>query len=269
MSQYSGLENKKILVVEDVELNQYLARHIMESWGCVVEIAENGREAVDRITQCDYDLVLMDIQMPVMDGIEATKQIRKMEDDSKSTIPIVALTANALRSECDTYIKIGMNDWLGKPFQEPALFKTVSRNIRKISVMNTKVIEAKVEETVAAPARLYDLSMVEAISGGDRSFINKMLLLFLETVPVTLDEFKRSAADGQWLMLSKHAHKLKSTIDSMGIASLKQVIREIESGGKHGEDPEGLRSRVNEVMKVMKEVIDEVRRETSDVRRQT
>ena len=93
MSQFTGLENKRILVVEDVELNQFLARHIMESWGCVVKIAENGALAVEHIDNDDFDLVLMDIQMPVMDGIQATRQIREMKDDYKASIPIVALTA--------------------------------------------------------------------------------------------------------------------------------------------------------------------------------
>src|SRR5919112_5565181 len=119
MRKYVGLEDKRILVVEDVEMNQHLARHIMESWGCVVEIAENGSMAVEKVTNFDYDLVLMDIQMPVMDGVEATKQIRKMNDGNKAGIPIVALTANAMKSECDTYLEIGMNDCMAKPFEEP------------------------------------------------------------------------------------------------------------------------------------------------------
>ena len=103
LRKYEGLENKKILVVEDVELNQALARHIMESWGCVVEIAENGSLAVEKVSSNEYDLVLMDIQMPVMDGMEATRRIRGMNDEHKAKVPIVALTANAMKSECDIY----------------------------------------------------------------------------------------------------------------------------------------------------------------------
>lgn len=125
------------MVVEDVELNQYLARHIMESWGCEVEIVENGQLAVDRIQESDYDLVLMDIQMPVMDGMEATKMIRSMQDELKSTVPIVALTANAQKKDCDAYLQLGMNDCLAKPFEEPALYKTVTKNIKQGMVTET------------------------------------------------------------------------------------------------------------------------------------
>src|SRR5690242_15295884 len=207
MHKYEGLENKKILVVEDVELNQYLARHIMESWGCIVEIAENGSLAVQKVQSNEYDLVLMDIQMPVMDGMEATRRIRSMADEHKAAVPIVALTANAMKSECDTYLELGMNDCMAKPFEEPMLFKTVSKNIKKGIVMNNfnTTVEAK---TAAAEEKLYDLSMVESISGGDKSFIQRMLQLFLDTVPATLADMKNTCDKKEWLSLSKHAHKL-------------------------------------------------------------
>lgn len=264
MSKYNGLIGRKILVVEDVELNQYLARHIMESWGCMVEIAENGKIAVDSISQQDYDLVLMDIQMPVMDGMEATKRIRKMTDHYKSTIPIIALTANALKSECETYLSIGMNDWLAKPFEEPALYKKIITNIiKKELAVNSDpapVMEA-VREAQPAEMKLYNLAMVESISGGDKEFIQRMLNLFLETVPGTLNEIRNSTDKGDWLMLSKQAHKLKSTIDSMGIVELKNDIRAIETGAKDGMDPETLKALVNKVISVMGLVRDQVKTE--------
>jgi CheY-like chemotaxis protein len=260
MHRYQGLENKKILVVEDVELNQHLARHIMESWGCVVEIAENGSLAVEKVKTNEYDLVLMDIQMPVMDGMEATRQIRGMNDGHKATVPIVALTANAMKSECDTYLKLGMNDCLAKPFEEPMLFKTVSKNIKKGIVMNSfnSTVTGKPD---AAVGKLYDLSMVESISGGDKSFTQRMLQLFLDTAPATLADLKSTCDHGEWMALSKHAHKLKSTIDSLSIASLKDVIRSVETGAKTDPNPEQLRNLVAKVLDVMRQVMTQVKEE--------
>jgi CheY-like chemotaxis protein len=258
--KYEGLENKKILVVEDVELNQYLARHIMESWGCVVEIAENGSLAVEKVKSNEYDLVLMDIQMPVMDGMEATRRIRGMNDELKAGVPIVALTANAMKSECDTYLKLGMNDCMAKPFEEPMLFKTVSKNIKKGTVMNN--FTTTVENTPAQTSeKLYDLSMVSEISGGDKSFIQRMLQLFLDTVPATLADIRNTCDRNEWMALSKHAHKLKSTIDSLNIASLKDVIRAIEIKGKSGDDVAVIPALVEKVLSVMAEVIQQVKRE--------
>lgn len=264
MSQYRGLERKKILVVEDVEMNQYLARHIMESWGCIVEIAENGEKAIEKISQQDFDLVLMDIQMPVMDGLQATQIIRTMEDDYKSSVPVVALTANVGRGDYKAYVDIGMNDCLPKPFEEATLFQTVYKNIRKEknNSMNTAA-EVSTSEAVPGKTRLYNLDMVEAISGGDKSFINKMIQLFLETVPVTLKEMRAATGAQQWLALSKLAHRLKSTIDSMGITSLKQDVRTIEKNGKSGQLLEELPLLVNKVEEVMAQVIQQVKEDHS------
>ena len=264
MTKYKGLENKNILVAEDVELNQYLAKHIMESWGCVVEIVENGALAVEKISEKDFDIILMDIQMPVMDGLQATKMIREMKDSYKSSIPVVALTANAAKGEYDIYLKSGMNDCLAKPFEEESLFKTVLKNVRKDKV--PPVAETKIEKTVAensSTSKSYDLVMVETISGGDKSFVTKMLRLFLDTVPVTLNEINAATAAGDWLRLSKLAHKLKSTIDSMGIAELKQDIRFIENNGKAGEHLDAMPATVQRVNTVMNDVMKQVKKDHS------
>ena len=265
MGQFTGLENKKILVVEDVELNQFLARHIMESWGCVVKIAENGALAVENINNDDFDLVLMDIQMPVMDGIQATRQIREMQDGYKASIPIVALTANAMRGDFDMYIKAGMNDCVPKPFEEPVLFKTVSKHIRKSKELPMNVSSESVDsvEMAASEPKMYDLSMVEAISGGDKSFILKMLRLFLDTVPASLKEMRAHSDKREWTELSKVAHKLKSTIDSMGIAELKQPIRDVEMNGKSGVGIDVIPAQVKTVVSVMEKVMAKVKADHS------
>ena len=114
--------HNRILMAEDVEVNQFLARIILESKGWQVDIANNGIEAIEYLKQNDYDLILMDIQMPEMDGITATKAIRQLPDVSKASIPIVALTANALVGNEQEYFDIGMNSCLTKPFTEEKLF---------------------------------------------------------------------------------------------------------------------------------------------------
>lgn len=266
MAQYKGLQNKRVLVVEDMELNQYLARHIMESWGCVVEIAENGAIAIDKINEADFDIVLMDIQMPVMDGMEATRQIRKMENSYKSSTPVVALTANAA-VEYERYIQVGMNDCLAKPFQESSLYNTVSKNIRKedrVSSLAAQPVAEAADQLIEeqhTPVKVYDLSMVEAISGGDKAFIVKMIRLFLDTVPATLNDLNKASQLGDWSALSKHAHKLKSTIDSMGIAEIKQDIRFIENNAKTSSHTEQLPSYVDRVVEVMNKVIRIVKKD--------
>jgi CheY-like chemotaxis protein len=101
----------------DMELNQYLAKHIMESWSLEVIIANNGRIATNLLPDADYDLILMNIQMPEMDGIQAISSIGKMKDQRKARIPIIGLTANALKGDSEKYLKAGMNNYLSKPFK--------------------------------------------------------------------------------------------------------------------------------------------------------
>ncbi len=251
--------NKRILVADDVEINQMLARHLMESWGFKVTVAENGKQVIQEVLNDQYDLILMDIQMPEMDGVEATRQIRRLTDKTKASVPIVALTANLLEGDSDRYIAAGMNDYLAKPIDEKKLFEIISKNINSMQDSN----HHDNGNVVSSSVKLYDLSLVEAISGGDERFIESMLILFLETVPVSVTQIDEACNAGNWELTSKLAHKIKSTIDSMNISSLKEVIRKIESDGKKGEDLGSIPMNVDLVKKIMGECVDAVKRDYS------
>ncbi|MDE7219394.1 MAG: PAS domain-containing protein [Oscillospiraceae bacterium] len=122
------LTGKRLLLVEDNELNQEIAVTILEEAGCIVEVASDGAEAVEKVCRsvsAPYDLVLMDIQMPVMDGIEATKAIRALADPRLARLPIVAMTANAFEEDRQRVLSAGMNGHLGKPIDVKKLFATL------------------------------------------------------------------------------------------------------------------------------------------------
>lgn len=249
---YSALGKKRVLVVEDMELNQFIARHIMESWGFEVSIASNGNQAINLIKQNDYDLVLMDIQMPELNGIAATRQIRRMNDLQKANLPIIALTGNSLTTDSEKYIAAGMNDYLSKPLSEAKLFQVIAANLKndKINSINMKADEFS-ENVPETEEKLYDLTTIKEISGGDEEFVNTMVSLFIETVPANLKELNTATQNKNWDMVSKMAHKLKSTLDSMGIHSLGHDIRTVEQTAKTREALEkipGLVARVNEVV---------------------
>src|SRR5690606_23840932 len=112
------LNNTKVLLVEDNDFNQLVAKDTLIELlpNIEVDIAENGAIAVDMVKKNDYDLVLMDIQMPVMNGIEATENIRSLNDDSKKNISIIAMTANVLQEDVKRYLDCGMNAYISKPF---------------------------------------------------------------------------------------------------------------------------------------------------------
>ncbi len=263
VTNYKLLGKRNVLVAEDVELNQFLAKHIMHSWGFEVTIAENGRKALEALQEKDFDLILMDIQMPEMDGINATQYIRQMADSKKASIPIIALTANALKGDSERYLQAGMNDYLSKPFTEESLFAVIKRNLPAPAVA-TLFTEQAPEETVStSDTSLYDLSMVRSVSGGDEEFIKKMVQLFIDTVPPGLVDLHEALAEQQWQRMGKIAHKLKSTIDSIGISALKDDIRFIENSGKHEKDTDSVAPLINKVTEVINECIIQLKRDFS------
>jgi CheY-like chemotaxis protein len=126
--EYLDFSGKRVLLVEDNQMNQILAENILTSVGFAVDIASDGIEAVEKMKSSSdgyYDVILMDIQMPQMDGYEATRQIRALDDKTKSEIPIVAVTANAFEEDRKISMEVGMNGYLAKPYDVPEIMSTL------------------------------------------------------------------------------------------------------------------------------------------------
>jgi CheY-like chemotaxis protein len=127
----SGIEGKRILLVEDNKLNQLVAKKVLQKFKVEIALAENGKQAVDMVQDKNYDLILMDIHMPIMDGLEATRSIRALDDPYFQQIPIVALSADAYSEKVQATAESGMNDYLSKPFKPEDLFDKLKSNIEK------------------------------------------------------------------------------------------------------------------------------------------
>lgn len=123
------IQGKKILLVEDDEISQFLMKKVMADWNITLCIANNGIDAIEMVKNDDFDLILMDIEMPVMTGLEATIKIRTMRDVKKSHVPIIGLSANPFDEGGEKYIEHGMNDFILKPVTEEELYHKVYRNI--------------------------------------------------------------------------------------------------------------------------------------------
>lgn len=134
---YSILAGKRILLAEDLDINAIIATKILSGKGCIIERAKDGLECVNMMQNADsryYDLVLMDIQMPNMNGYSATQAIRAFEDRQKASIPILAMTANAFQEDFDKTIESGMNGHIAKPLEKEKMFRTIIDALRKSSV---------------------------------------------------------------------------------------------------------------------------------------
>jgi CheY-like chemotaxis protein len=127
---YTGLEGKRILVAEDNKINFFVANKFLTGWGVIVTHAENGQIAIDKIKEQEFDLILMDLHMPVMDGVEASKILRSSTDPKISSIPIVALTAAIMSESHDKIDELNINDYVLKPFKPHDLFSRILKHIR-------------------------------------------------------------------------------------------------------------------------------------------
>jgi len=240
-----------ILVAEDIELNQLLVKNTLESWGCVVDIAENGLEAIKKVKENDYDAVLMDIQMPVMDGITATREIRKLPEPNKSNLFIIAFTSIDLK-DADKYKEAGMNDYIIKPYSEEDLHKKIASILKKQVPFdgNTNkaandnsgddepgntIVTANLKNEVKANdiPKLYDTTMIESIGRNNAAFTAKMIVMFVDIISQDFEMLKENAASGNWAEVSQLAHRMKSTFGNMGVTSVLEFIKELEIGTDH------------------------------------
>jgi CheY-like chemotaxis protein/HPt (histidine-containing phosphotransfer) domain-containing protein len=247
------LNNKKILIVDDNNMNRLVAKTILNNYSAIITEAVNGKEAIDILETSETDLVLMDIQMPVMGGMEATKIIR---DKISTTLPVIALTANAIKGDNEKCIEGGMNAYLSKPFKEEDLLQIVSFWLGgfKISVEKNLAIKSISDKP-------YDLSDLKAISRGNETFVMKMVNMFIEQTPVHVAEMAAKYHQNDFKGMAAIAHKIKPSIDNMGIVSLKETIRDLEKIGKKGIADAGIEAMLEMVDKNITQVINELQKE--------
>ncbi len=249
------LANKRILVVDDNNMNRLVAKTILNNYGAVTSEAVNGKEAIELLMEKEIDLVLMDIQMPVMDGMEATKIIRR---DISTTLPMIALTANAIKGDNDKCIAVGMNAYLSKPFKEEDLLKTVAFCLGEGKTNFVLSVKKEAEQI----SQLFDLAAIRAISRGNEEFVLKMVNMFIEQAPAQAAEMELHFHHSDYKSMGAVAHKIRPSIDNMGIESLREPIREIEKIGKSGGDINRLPELLDEVSAGLREVIDALQQET-------
>jgi PAS domain S-box-containing protein len=252
----SILADKKILITDDNEMNQLVAATILQNFGAKITQAFNGLEAVEQLKKSTFDIVLMDVQMPVMDGIEATKVIR--ETISKD-LPIIALTAFAIKGDNQKCLDAGMNDYLSKPFEESQLLNIVSRWVGKTIPKKVKIEEVITIKTNDMP--LYDLTQLNTLARGNKEFIGKMIALFIEQVPASVKEIQEAYEQKDFEKVKKTAHRIKPSIDTMGIESLKEEIREIEQSAEAYQTSPQLELLIKNLEKIITEVVSKLREE--------
>ena len=239
-----SLENTKVLLVEDNEFNRIVAQNSLKYFNCIVVEAVNGVDALEKVKQNNFDVILMDVQMPIMDGIEATRIIK---NDLKIDTPIIALTANAFKTEIERFKSVGISDYLTKPFEEATLYKAIKNAIKTIEISSTKLDKVN-----------YDLSNIIAISRGDNEFVEKMISLFIKQTSEACIDLDNFVNDNKFDDICKLLHKIKPNIECMGITSILNQVRELELLCENSNDIDKIKLLVTEIITTLTVAINEL-----------
>jgi signal transduction histidine kinase/DNA-binding response OmpR family regulator len=234
----------RVLMAEDNGVNQFVARNVLKSIGCEFEIVANGQEALQAVQRGGYDIVLMDCQMPVMDGYAATREIRAWEQTlaQPRRIPIVALTANALVGDADTCRAAGMDDHLAKPYSRKQLISLIARWLPAHLVQRASDAVSTDPIPLAVPSASVDytldqraLNHIRALEeDGSTSVLDELIGMYLDEAPAHLSGLRAAVQAKDGVELSRVAHAFKSASQNVGARQLGDLCRALEQQGKNG-----------------------------------
>lgn len=238
------LDGIRILLVEDNHFNRIVAQNTLKHFGAHVNEAEHGKQAIEWLSKNECDIVLMDLQMPEMNGIEAVMHIRNV---LKLQIPVIALTANAFKSELEKCKNAGMDDYITKPFDENLLLQTILKYLP-----NTKSHLDVAEKIYESP---YQLDELHKVSKGDLAFVRHMLGLFVTQTKEILAQWENAQNQNQWDEVACLIHKLIPSMDMLGMQKWTDTMRVLERWGKSFTRPFEVNQMSNQLIQDIHEVV--------------
>jgi CheY-like chemotaxis protein/HPt (histidine-containing phosphotransfer) domain-containing protein len=294
---YEERERFNILLAEDNLINQTLATKLLETRGHRVTLASNGIEAVEAFRKGDFDLILMDIQMPEMDGFEATRKIRRLEgervrsveaESSKlkgkenspprserypessiqnpvSRIPIVAMTAHAMKGDREKCIDAGMDDYVPKPIKPEALYSVIDKVARKSQGEKEQKRTQPSQGSTPFSPKTFDLSSAMETVSGDEDFFREIAGMFIDSCSDHIAKIKEGIAGNDAGILEREAHSLKGAVGNFGAKEVCEVAYRLEKLGEEGkmataeEGLSDLERALNELVSEMKIVLQEMK----------
>ncbi len=230
-----------MLLVEDLLANQKVAKAILEKRGHRVTVVNNGKAAISTLYDAEdrFDVVLMDVQMPVMDGLQATREIRATQDQAFSSIPIVAMTANAMRKDRDECFEAGMNAYLSKPLDAKKLIRKTERAARLRSTRQDGEPEPTLTIESTDPfadgkwmTKQLDHDAAMQRLGGDKELFQEFISIFQEDIPGLFRHLEEAVGKGQPEQIQKTAHALKGLVSNFGAKECVDAALKLERAGK-------------------------------------
>lgn len=225
----------KILLVEDTPVNQKVVRNQLKLLGYEAHCVANGQEALDQLSQTNYDVVLMDCLMPVLDGYETTQQIRQREGNARHTV-IIALTANAMKGDREKCLAAGMDDYLSKPVSLEALGKAIAQwcptgeSIPSETTLN--VVESQDNSPSPLETTPVNLERLHELTRGDAEFQLELLEAFMEDAPIYVQQIREALQAQDLETLARRAHQLKGASSTVAIHRMPEIAKQLEHQAK-------------------------------------
>ena len=257
----TDVKDIKILVVEDMELNQLLMKTLLDDFGFECDITANGKLAIEKLKTKTYDIILMDLQMPEMNGFEATEYIRKK---LKLTIPIIALTADVTTVDVEKCRVIGMNDYISKPVDERLLYSKLIAFARKpVAIIEHIAGQNPNKDTI----KYVDMSYLTKLTKSDPHLMSQMINAYLEQTPPLISAMKKSLVDKDWKMLQSAVHKMIPSFAVVGLApNIQEIAQRIQEYAFSIEISEEIHQLVIELEKVCTQSCEELQVELKNLK---
>jgi CheY-like chemotaxis protein len=255
------IEGLKILVVEDIVLNQLLMKTMLEDFGFTCDIAGNGKLAIEKLQTDTYDAILMDLQMPEMNGFKATEHIRKIMN---SDVPIIALTADVTTVDLTKCKAAGMNDYIAKPVDEKILYSKIVGLVKKIVENNGSPIVPSGE---TKKPKCINLDYLRQRTKSNPELMMQMISLYLEQTPPLIIAMKQSLEDKDWKLLYAAVHKMIPSFSIMGIDSdVEYMAEQVQEYARKQLEPDGIPQMVLQIETVCKQACKELREEFNAIK---
>ncbi|HCK23160.1 MAG TPA: hypothetical protein DHW15_13685 [Bacteroidetes bacterium] len=255
----------RLLLAEDHPLNQLVTTEMLKGkWPSLeIEVAENGKQAIAMLEDKHYDLVLMDVQMPEMDGHTATRYIRSSMPAPTNELPILAFTAYATSGEAEKCLQAGMNDYVSKPVMAHILQdKIIDLLIAHPGFDNERIIFEK----EASNTEQLNLNYLDAITDDDNDLKTRMLGIMLDETPIELKRLEEQAAAANWDGVRATAHKMKSTMQFLGLNDTLDQVKFIELSAREKVNLPEVHERIKKVTEVCNEVMEGIRLEIQRIK---
>lgn len=253
-----NLNGMKVLVAEDNKMNQFFISQLFNEWDIEADIANNGKEVLEKLEGAEYDLILMDMHMPVMDGIEATTHIRKSGNPEINQIPIVACSADVFPEAKRKAIEVGMNYYITKPVSEKAL-EEILYSLRDVSKQGQEALDRTLVTTTITEEfeNLLNFDFLNKSFDNDRSAIEHLFEIFLEETSGDLIELQVSARLRDWKQIKHYSHKAKSSFRTLGLTQASSNLLEIETLSSKEEDID----KIQILSSSTQDIFDQVKKE--------